>query len=198
MSVMSREDRRAETRTRLLQAGRETFLEHGYHAASLAQVAARAGYTKGAVYANFATKADLFLAIVDERGSSRAAAFTAAADAADGFAGLSEAVNEQWAAVLREDRDWLTLLFEFWLHAARDPELRARLQETRDRNRAAMAGAARRMRERSGEAPGMSDDDIALAFVALGNGMALETILGGADAEDWKRLAARIELGLQR
>ncbi len=45
----------------MLAAARETFVDQGYHAASLDLIARRAGYSKGAVYSNFASKESLFL-----------------------------------------------------------------------------------------------------------------------------------------
>src|SRR5208282_6704638 len=57
---------RAETRARLLQAAGEVFAKHGYDRASLDDVAAAAGLTKGAVYSSFASKDELFYALMRE------------------------------------------------------------------------------------------------------------------------------------
>ncbi len=43
-------------------AARTVFLRRGFHGASLDEIAEEAGYTKGAVYSNFAGKDDLYLA----------------------------------------------------------------------------------------------------------------------------------------
>src|ERR1039458_9361995 len=58
---------RAQTRARLLQAASEVFAKHGYDRASLDDVAAAAGLTKGAVYSSFASKDELFYALMRER-----------------------------------------------------------------------------------------------------------------------------------
>lgn len=50
---------RAEVRERLLTAGAEVFAEQGVHESRLDDVAARAGFSKGAVYSNFSSKEDL-------------------------------------------------------------------------------------------------------------------------------------------
>ncbi|MGN8048928.1 TetR/AcrR family transcriptional regulator [Curtobacterium sp. 22159] len=50
---------RAEVRERLLNAGAAVFAEQGVHEARLDEVAARAGFSKGAVYSNFSSKEDL-------------------------------------------------------------------------------------------------------------------------------------------
>ena len=55
---------KAETRARLLVAAREIFLESGYRGATLDAIAARAGFTKGALYWHFPNKQALFFALV--------------------------------------------------------------------------------------------------------------------------------------
>ena len=60
----TRAERKELTRELLLDAAIEVFAQRGYHGASLEDVAAAAGFTKGAVYSNFETKADLFLALL--------------------------------------------------------------------------------------------------------------------------------------
>src|ERR1700689_5137899 len=58
---------RADTRARLLHAAGDVFAERGYDRASLDDVAAAAGLTKGAVYSSFASKDELFYALMAER-----------------------------------------------------------------------------------------------------------------------------------
>ena len=55
------------TRRRLIDAAAEVFGEKGFRQAALIDVADRAGYTIGAVYSNFSSKDDLFLALMRER-----------------------------------------------------------------------------------------------------------------------------------
>ena len=58
---------REMTRRHLLDAAAVVFARDGFHGASLDDVAATAGFTKGAVYSNFKSKEDLFLAVFDDR-----------------------------------------------------------------------------------------------------------------------------------
>ncbi|WP_243717763.1 TetR/AcrR family transcriptional regulator, partial [Actinomadura sp. KC345] len=60
-----RGDRREQTRTALLTAAERLWAERGIHGASLDDIAAAAGLTKGAVYSNFAGKTDLLLALME-------------------------------------------------------------------------------------------------------------------------------------
>src|SRR5580698_7421916 len=63
LEPLTPERRRQQTREHLLAAAAEVFAARGFHGASLDEVAAVAGFTKGAVYSNFKNKEDLFLAL---------------------------------------------------------------------------------------------------------------------------------------
>ena len=67
MEPLTRARRREMTREHLMDAAATVFARDGFHAASLDDVAALAGFTKGAVYSNFKSKDDLFLAVFDHR-----------------------------------------------------------------------------------------------------------------------------------
>jgi AcrR family transcriptional regulator len=58
-------DRRAQTRSALLEAAARGLSRYGYSNLVLERVAAEAGYTRGALYHLFASKEDLALAVVD-------------------------------------------------------------------------------------------------------------------------------------
>ena len=57
----TRAETQAETRLRLLEAAAEEFVTHGFAGASIDAITARAGYSRGAFYSNFDSKADLLL-----------------------------------------------------------------------------------------------------------------------------------------
>src|SRR5277367_4192369 len=71
---------RAQTRERLLGAAGAVFAERGYDGASLDDVAVAAGLTKGAVYSSFASKEELFYALIRERIRERLELVTKAAE----------------------------------------------------------------------------------------------------------------------
>src|SRR5215469_1395854 len=76
------ERRRQQTREYLLAAAAEVFADRGFHGATLDEVAAVAGFTKGAVYSNFKSKDDLFLALLESRYESGMTSLRAYLDAA--------------------------------------------------------------------------------------------------------------------
>lgn len=114
---VSRSERQARTRTKLIEVAREMFLADGYAATSLDKVAERAGFSKGAVYSNFSGKEELCMAVLDsihqEQTEGIVAAFTGEGDLdthIDSFAawareGLGEprstALESEFGAVAR-------------------------------------------------------------------------------------------------
>src|ERR1700685_3082394 len=60
-------DKRARTKEKLISAAAAVIGEKGYDRASLAEIAARAGMTRGAVYGNFKNKEELFLLLIETR-----------------------------------------------------------------------------------------------------------------------------------
>jgi AcrR family transcriptional regulator len=194
---LTRDQARAQTRERLLVAARGLFVKRGFHMTTLDQVAEHAGYTKGAVYSAFESKADLFLAIFAERTRGRAAEVAQVGAHAGSLAELTELGQRHWVHTLREERDWSLLLIEFEVYAAREEGLRRRLAEIKGVYRAAVQTALEEVVERSGETLPLPARQLTIAQLALGNGILLEE-LSNPSPENVKILeAASTLLGLR-
>jgi AcrR family transcriptional regulator len=188
---LSRAESRDRTRTLLVQAARRVFLRHGYHAATLDAVAEEAGFTKGAVYSAFDGKADLFLAVLDERVASRVRDIEIAGAKAVTPGAQAEALARQFVAAIEHDPQWSAVVIEFWAHASRDPELRERFAARHAVLRDALAGAFESMRQRTGLPPVFDASRLATVGLALGNGFALEAMAGGqVDGDLFPQVAA--------
>jgi AcrR family transcriptional regulator len=72
-----------ETRAKLIAAARKAFAENGYAAASMDELTAEAGLTRGALYHNFGDKKGLLQAVVDQMDAEVVARMRAAREAAD-------------------------------------------------------------------------------------------------------------------
>jgi AcrR family transcriptional regulator len=181
---LTRAQAREQTRERLLEAAERVFVERGFHAATLDQVAEDAGYTKGAVYSAFESKADLFLAIFAERSRRRAEEFSALAARVSSLAELAPA-NDRSIKTLREERKWSVLLVEFEVHAARDPALCERLASIQRELRSTMGEALGVATAASGERLVVPAEQLMVAIMALSNGFILEGMTGAsADAPE--------------
>src|SRR6476660_712827 len=64
---LTRKEKQAETRKRLLDAGERVFLRRGLQGSSVEEIAAEAGFTRGAFYSNFKSKDELFVELLHTR-----------------------------------------------------------------------------------------------------------------------------------
>ena len=166
---LTRAQRCAQTRRELLDAAQRRFFEAGYHATTVDDIADAAGYTKGAVYSTFGSKAGLFLALFDDIVDQRLAATQAIVDAADSGSQASLRALADQPVEARNAR-FLLLSIEFWVHAAREPALLDAFSARYRRLRASLAELA----------PPDSPLDArrwALVTLALSNGFALERLI---------------------
>ena len=176
----TREERRAETRRRLLDAARRVFAAKGFHGATVEDIAAAAGFTKGAVYSNFGSKEDLFLAIIDDRIADQAAQVEAIGSQPDASEVQRDLAHHVRAQFERSDDEAVLgiLALEFILWAARErADVRDAIAERYravDRQIAAMARQHWGFEESQG---GLSADDLALAQSALGEGLAMRMVV---------------------
>jgi AcrR family transcriptional regulator len=165
--------RREEVRTRILAAAAAVVADRGLAAASLDQVAAAAGFTKGAVYSNFASKDELFLALVEEATSRRVKQVTAALAGASDLDGALAAVS---AALAAPDRSVQLLFVEFWQRAVRDPDVRAAFVASRRELREQIADVIAGFLAERGIATSWDPGSLAVVITALANGLALEAV----------------------
>src|SRR5215204_1578250 len=104
------------TRAAVVDAAAELFLRDGFQAASVRRIASEAGLTTGAVYSSFDGKADLFLAVLEEKLDPRLGdMYEAAREAPPGAVGAQ--VEAEFSAYLTQRRRWLILLIDFWAQA---------------------------------------------------------------------------------
>ena len=165
---LTRAERSAQTRDELLAAAQRRFFDAGYHATRLDDVAGDAGYTKGAVYSTFGSKAGLFLALFDDIVDQRLAATRALFETGSG----TEASLRALAVQPVEERNvrFLLLSIEFWVHAAREPALLAAFSERYRRLRTSLA-------ELAPAGSPLDPQRWALVTLALSNGFALERLI---------------------
>jgi AcrR family transcriptional regulator len=64
-----REEKKAQSRRRILDAAREVFFRDGFMAANLDEVAEKAGVAKGTLYRYFESKAELYVAVLAHNGA---------------------------------------------------------------------------------------------------------------------------------
>lgn len=123
--------RRIATNARILDAALEVFSELGFENTQLDQVAARAGCSRGAIYAQYASKEEVFLALMQHRIHTRFAAMLKLVQD-EPVVGKRLPIMRNWIVAQMSDLSWGTLTLEFKLYAVRRPESKARLLKLYD------------------------------------------------------------------
>jgi AcrR family transcriptional regulator len=166
------ERRRQQTREHLLAAAAEVFAERGFHGASLDEVAAVAGFTKGAVYSNFKNKEDLFLALFRANYEREMQALRSTLEDSEI---PPEARIADFVDLIREETrraGSMGLLYqEFWLYAARNAAAREELTRIDNEGVQALADIIDAERERQGIEPLGSAIDAARLIQTLFRGI---------------------------
>ncbi|GAB2842300.1 TetR family transcriptional regulator [Actinocorallia aurea] len=174
---------RAEVRRRLLDEAARAFTAHGYTESRIEDIAAAAGFTKGAVYSNFGGKPELFAAVLAEAASTELSDVLADVRDIDDPAALFDRVAHLMARRVVEDTERTRLGLEFAARAARDPRTGAVLAPLRRAQREAAARTIAEVADRTGARPTVPTESAALILHTLTNGLAHEH-LADPDAVD--------------
>ena len=112
--------RARETRTKILDAARKLFGDRGFGQATIEDIASAAGVSNGALYHHFASKEELFRAILTDHISDQRLEISALVPATS-LREVLERIASYWFEHLRKDHEDDALFAEFWAQAARDP-----------------------------------------------------------------------------
>lgn len=168
---------REETRRAVLAAAEEVFAERGIEAASVDDVAAAAGLTKGAVYSSFRSKNDLVLVLMEEYITDRQREIT---ELFDTIADNREALRDtgaQLMAAIHSGARWQRLLISYAVHGTRDPAVRAALRDKRRQLRSSLATMIERFADERDLTLPFSPEEAAVIVLSLSNGFAVEGYL---------------------
>jgi len=171
------------TRRRLLAAAEKAFARDGFEAARLEDIAHLAGYTRGAFYANFRSKEDIFFALLEDWVSERIDEVTALLAKHASPTSRVRALREHYAQ-LAKDRRLVLLSLEFKLYAIRHPEAHARLRVRQRRIRASVGDLLRRLAQASGHELSVPSPAAAAALGAVSNALLLENLVDSATITD--------------
>jgi AcrR family transcriptional regulator len=174
------------------------FCSDGLEGASVDRVAREAGYTKGAFYANFNSKEELFLVMLDER-------FAAELERLDRMlAGERQPGEEARDAAqdligfVHSDPEWPKLYFEFAAYAARDEGFRRELASRQRALRERIVEIYRRWSADFPAEPPLPLADIAAMTFAMADGFLLDQLIDPElDDELYATMLAVFFRGLQ-
>ncbi|WP_293782699.1 TetR/AcrR family transcriptional regulator [uncultured Aeromicrobium sp.] len=169
-SKVTRAERQAQTRDRLIEVAKEMFLRDGYAATSLDKVALEAGFSKGAVYSNFRGKEELCLAVLDvihaEKVQGVLDAFTQDADLETKLKAFA-----QWARQGLGEPRWTSLEVEFGAVARHNEWVAAQLVKRHREIREAIGQLISHVTAEAGISTALPVQTAATALLSLGVGL---------------------------
>jgi AcrR family transcriptional regulator len=172
---MTREDSRELTQQRLLDAAQKVFAKKGLDGASVEDIAAAAGYTRGAFYSNFASKNDLFIEMLRRDHDRADAEFFALRDDNLSLDYIQERTRDIYSKLYRDNECFMSWT-EARLLSARDPKFRAKLNALMLEKRAKIAEFIDYFNERLGIKPAVPAAIMAMGFMSLIEGVKLFAI----------------------
>jgi AcrR family transcriptional regulator len=177
---LTRKEKQAETRQRLLDAAERVFLRRGLQGSSVEEIAAEAGYTRGAFYSNFKSKDELFVELLHTRVYDRYAELARETGAQPGTARerLRWGIERVRDVQRGEGGNWL---FRLWLEcltqAARDEDFRKLAASFWSGNRALLAEQTEATLKEVGRKAPLPPAQIATAMIALDVGLAVQHLV---------------------
>ena len=172
----SRQQERTDaTRRKLLAAAEQIFARSGFEAARLEDIAAKAGYTRGAFYANFESKEDIFFTLLEEWVTDTIGSLAASLQMHEGREARSRALRQHYVEIAK-DRRLVMLSLEYKLFAVRHPEAHARVRARQDRLKKSATKILAMVSTRQRPA-GISNRAIGTALGALSQALLLERLV---------------------
>lgn len=175
---LTQDERKKETRQLLIDSAVDTFARLGFHAASVDKIAEHAGFTKGAVYAHFHSKEDLFLAILESQMQLHVKNIHNVIDQQHSLSHFIEAMDAYFMSVQQQNRTWSMLNMEFLLYAMREESVRQKWS-------AMITGAVQHLSSAiqtvmpQDSTTTLSAEEMAWTILALENGMAIFNYMSG-------------------
>src|SRR4051812_21753353 len=171
-------DQGRKPRDELMAAALRVFARRGYREAGVEEIAAEAGYSKGALYWHFSGKEELLMALLEERIDAPMRDRVALLASAPPERDMSVEATRAFAEQLDEQREAMLLEREYWSLAIRDPVLRARYAERQMELRGALA-AAMEARARHLGTPDltMPAEEVARIVMSITGGLAVDELI---------------------
>ncbi|MCC8405471.1 TetR/AcrR family transcriptional regulator [Paraburkholderia sp. MMS20-SJTN17] len=167
---LTREQSKDQTRERLLDAAQATFMKKGFVATSVEDIAAAAGYTRGAFYSNFRSKTELFLELLGRDHEAMQAGLHAIFENAASREEMEARVLRYYSSLHRENKCFL-LWAEAKLLAVRDGRFRSRFNAFMHEKIEQLSAYVREFSERVGTPISMPPEQFAIGLIGLCDGV---------------------------
>ncbi|NPW34216.1 TetR/AcrR family transcriptional regulator [Pseudomonas aeruginosa] len=170
---LGREEKQRLTREKLFEAATELMVRKGYHAASISDIAERAGFSKGAFFSNFSSKAELLLALTQRFKRVEIERLEQALVSAGSTLALRQGVAA-YIDSLKHNRACMILEAELRLIAARDDAFARHYHALHQENSRVLGRLIERIFNHRGKRSPLPPEGLATLFTALSEGMVLQ------------------------
>lgn len=185
---LTREETREQTTQRLLDAAEKVIASEGLDAASVENICAAAGYTRGAFYSNFSSKEDLFIELLRRDHQRHVDSFEELRNAELPIEDLEARVVEIYSTLYRDNECFMNWT-EARLLAVRDSRFRAKLNALLAEKRAQIGEFISYFYERLGVSPPVPAEQLAFGFMSLVEGVKLAMLSSPAEHNPERVLA---------
>jgi AcrR family transcriptional regulator len=170
---LSREEARQQTRERLLASAYEVFARRGYAESSVELIAEHAGFSKGAVYSNFSSKQELFLALLRHNMEEDVHWSHELLQTSDDAEEVLRSMGARYQE-FEEKLDWCLLSAEFQMEASRRPKIAEEYAQLLRQNRKALGEIMTLLFQKAGKPLPMPADQFATVLMGLVSGLAMQ------------------------
>ena len=174
---LTRQESQARTRALLLEVATEEFLAQGYNGTSLERVAEAAGFSKGAVYGNFAGKEELCLAVLENHFFGQLQRFVGEFAAGGDTIEDRLAVLERWSDILLAEDEWQVLAVEFAVQTRRNRKIQQQLAERERMVRAAVTTLLAQQIRQLGVTPILPPEQLGIVLLSVVGGIAIQRLI---------------------
>jgi AcrR family transcriptional regulator len=172
MARLTRAQQQEQTHERLLEAGRSVLARRGFLAATVEEIAAEAGFTRGAVYKHFGGKEGLWQALLAAQAEVSMRLLSEALDQVSDLRGLVETLTPDASP---ESARWIATAMEFAVSVAGQPEIAAPIVEAQRRHEEQIAALLDHHCRRLGIRPVLPLPQVVVLLSALSGSLSLRS-----------------------
>ena len=176
--VRRQRERVAATREKILASAQRIFARDGFEAAKLEEIACDAGYTRGAFYANYKNKEELFVAVAVLQIENH---ISIARKAVRSRTGIKSKIHEMLEKIsnMPGARTWALLMIEFSLFVLRQPQRKKHLVSLYERLLKGVETVFEDLYKEADRKPLVPPSIMGIGFTSLVQGLVLQEMLNG-------------------
>ncbi|RLL40118.1 TetR/AcrR family transcriptional regulator [Oceanobacillus piezotolerans] len=176
---LTQEERKKETRNLLINSAIDAFSKFGFQGTSVDKIAEQAGFSKGAFYAHFTSKEEIFLKILELQMRKHASSIQVEISRQESLSGLINQMENIFLAVKNESKTISMLNIEFLLYSMRDDSVLAKWRDLIKKTVRDISDTIDELLVRENNASSsLSAEEIAWTILSLENGLTIFSHIG--------------------